>query len=255
MERLSDQANGLRELLHHDTAYPNNATILEPGCGIGAQTLFLAQSSPNAQITSVDISPESLRKAQETISQANITNVTFQQGNIYELPFDDESFDHVFVCFVLEHLTDPHKALLELRRVLKTGGSLTAIEGDHGSCYWNPETPESIQAWLSLVKCQAELNADSLIGRRLYPLLNNAGLREIHISPRMVYIDSSKPKLMDSFVEKTIIPMVEGVHQQALESKMIDQNTWAKGINDLHLVASSPDGTFCYMFFKAFSIK
>ncbi|MBV8457682.1 MAG: methyltransferase domain-containing protein, partial [Acetobacteraceae bacterium] len=45
----------------------------------------------------------------------------------------DASFDHVFVCFVLEHMPDPETALAELQRVLKLGGSRTVIEGDHGS--------------------------------------------------------------------------------------------------------------------------
>ena len=71
----------------------------------------------------------------------------------------------------------------------------------------------------------------------------------------MVYIDSSKPKLMDGFVDKTIIPMVEGVEKQALELKLMDETSWAKGIQNLHKVAALPDGTFCYTFFKSIGIK
>ena len=49
------------------------------------------------------------------------------------MPFAPASFDHVFVCFVLEHLSRPAEALSSLKTVLKPGGSITVIEGDHGS--------------------------------------------------------------------------------------------------------------------------
>ncbi|MEM2146478.1 MAG: hypothetical protein QW279_14035, partial [Candidatus Jordarchaeaceae archaeon] len=75
------------------------------------------------------------------------------------------------------------------------------------------------------------------------------------VSPRIVYADSSKPELVDGFVRKTIIPMVEGVEKQALELKLIDKASWNKGISDLNKVADSPDGTFCYTFFKGTGTK
>ena len=254
-ERLYDQANTLKELLHHDTFYPRGSKVLEAGCGVGAQTITLAKNSPDAEFTSIDISQDSIKKARDLIEKEKISNVHFQQANIFNLPFEEESFDHVFVCFVLEHLQEPVKALKELRKVLKTGGSLTVIEGDHGSCYFHPETPEALQVWQCLIRVQAHLKANSLIGRQLYPLLNKARLKKISVSPRMVYVDSSKPELVDGFVRKTIIAMVEGVKKQALELKLVDKASWDKGIRDLYKVAESPEGTFCYTFFKGIGIK
>jgi cyclopropane fatty-acyl-phospholipid synthase-like methyltransferase len=54
--RLHDQASTLTELLHQDTLYPPGSKVLEAGCGVGAQTIILARNSPEANITSVDIS-------------------------------------------------------------------------------------------------------------------------------------------------------------------------------------------------------
>jgi len=71
----------------------------------------------------------------------------------------------------------------------------------------------------------------------------------------MVYIDSSKPRLMDGFVNRTIIPMVEGVEKQALELKLMDKRAWDRGIQDLREIAALPDGTFCYTFFKGVGIN
>ena len=61
--RLQDQASTLVELLHSDTSYPAGSRVLEAGCGVGAQTVTLARNSPNALITSVDISEASVTEA------------------------------------------------------------------------------------------------------------------------------------------------------------------------------------------------
>ncbi len=252
--RLSDQAETLTELLHSDTIYPAGSKVLESGCGVGSQTIILAQNSPYAQFTSIDIAPESVAAAQNLIATAKISNVKFQVADIFNLPFEDESFDHVFVCFVLEHLAAPLDALHCLKRALKKGGSITIIEGDHGSAYFYPESKEAIRAIQCQINIQARLGGNSLIGRQIYPLLKNVGYRDIEVSPRMVYVDGSKPALIDGFTKKTFTAMIEGVKEQALALGLIDETTWEKGISDLYRTAT-PEGVFCYTFFKGVAIK
>jgi ubiquinone/menaquinone biosynthesis C-methylase UbiE len=252
--RLSEQADTLEKLLHHDTIYPPGEKVLEAGCGIGAQTVILAKNNPDAEITSVDISSESLEKARENVEKNGIKNVRFLQANIFSLPFEDNSFDHIFVCFVFEHLQNPEEALKSLKKVLKPGGTVTVIEGDHGSCHFYPEGKEAVETWHCLIRVQAHMKGNSLIGRQLYPLLKDTGFRKVKVDPRMVYVDSSKPELVDGFILKTIIPMVEGVKKQALEMQMMKEEAWKKGIKELHETAE-PGGTFCYTFFKGWGTK
>jgi SAM-dependent methyltransferase len=253
-DRLADQANALSDLLHHDTAYPRASLVLECGCGTGAQTVHLARRSFGARIVSVDISADSLAQARARIEAAGHGNVEFQVANLFDLRFSDEHFDHVFVCFVLEHLPDPAAALKAIRRVLRRGGTITAIEGDHGSWYCHPQTPESSRAVECLVELQARMGGDALVGRRLYPLLAEAGFRDVHVSPRMVYVDNSRPDLVEGFSRNTFTAMVEGVREQALAAGLIDRRTWEKGIADLYR-ATEPDGTFCYTFFKGLAVR
>ncbi len=246
--RLVDQASSLTELLHRDTRYPDGSLVLEAGCGVGAQTVTLAANSPRAAFVSIDVSEASL--AQARLRTRGLSNVLLQRADIFSLPFAPESFDHVFVCFVLEHLREPAAALAHLRRVLKPGGSMTVIEGDHGSAYFHPDSEAARSAIRCLIELQRDAGGDSLIGRRLYPLLVAAGLREVRVSPRMVYADGSRPQLAEGFTRRTFTAMVEGVAAQALGRGMIDAATWAAGIRDLYRTAE-PDGTFCYTFFKA----
>src|SRR5687767_4704778 len=100
-ERLFDQANTLADLLHHDTLYPAGSRVLEAGCGVGAQTIHLAQHSPRARFTSVDISPASIQAARSSVERQGISNVAFRLADIASLPFEESSCDHIFVCFVL----------------------------------------------------------------------------------------------------------------------------------------------------------
>jgi ubiquinone/menaquinone biosynthesis C-methylase UbiE len=252
--RLTDQATTLTELLHADTVYPPGSLVLEAGCGVGAQTVILAGNSPRAAFTSVDVSAESLADAHRQVRAAGFTNVTFQQADIFDLPFLSAQFDHVFVCFVLEHLANPAGALAALMRVLKPGGSITVIEGDHGSAYFHPDSEHARRAIQCLIELQRQAGGDSLIGRRLYPLLVQAGYRDVRVSPRMVYADATRPALVDGFTRKTFTAMVEGVGEQAVGQGLIDEASWTAGIKDLYRAAED-DGTFCYGFFKAVGLR
>jgi len=248
-ERLVDQAETLSDLLHYDTRYPPGAKVLEAGCGVGAQTVVLARNSPRAHFTSIDVSLQSLESARARVRTASIDNVFFQQADIFELPFPEESFDHVFVCFVLEHLARPREALLSLRSRLKPDGTLTVIEGDHGSTFFHPDDADARRAIDCLITLQARAGGNALIGRQLFPLLRQAQLRDVKVSPRMVYVDSSRPEWVEGFTQNTFTAMVEGVGEQAQAAGLIDAAAWGRGIAGLRRAAFS-DGAFCYTFFK-----
>ncbi len=247
---MQDQASTLVELLHSDTSYPAGSQVLEAGCGVGAQTITLARNSPHAHITSIDISESSVAEAKKKTEGAGITNVSFQQGDIFKLPFKPESFDHIFVCFVLEHLTQPVGALNCLEKLLKVGGTMTVIEGDHGSTYFHPDSEAAHKAIQCQVELQKRAGCNANIGRELYPLLKAVGFSSIYVSPRMVYVDSSKPRLVEGFTKNTFTAMIDGVRESSIEAGLIDGKTFDEGIKALYRTTEE-DGVFCYTFFKA----
>ncbi len=252
--RLQDQASTLVELLHSDTIYPAGSTVLEAGCGVGAQTITLAHNSPDAYFTSIDISAESVAEAKHRVEAAGHTNVSFQQGDIFNLPFAPASFDHIFVCFVLEHLAQPVAALNTLKTLLKPNGTITVIEGDHGSTYFYPDNAAAHRAIECQVELQQRAGGNANIGRELYPLLNAGGFRSIQVSPRMVYVDASKPELVEGFTRNTFTAMIEGVRTTSLAAGLIDAKTFDEGIEGLYRT-TQVDGVFCYTFFKALAHK
>ncbi len=252
--RLLDQASTLTELLHGDTRYARGSSVLEAGCGVGAQTVILARNSPEARFTSVDLSADSLEHARARARTAGVENVAFRRADIFDLPFPEESFDHVFVCFVLEHLARPQEALASLRSRLKPGGTLTVIEGDHGSTFFHPESPQARRTIECLVELQARAGGNALVGRELFPLLTGAGLGRVTVSPRMVYVDASRPPWVEGFTKNTFTAMVEGVRDEAIAAGLIDADTWREGIEGLYRT-TAPDGVFCYTFFKAVGVR
>jgi SAM-dependent methyltransferase len=253
-ERLHDQAGTLVDLLHSDTAYPQGSKVLEVGCGVGAQTVTLAGRSPDAQFMSIDVSEESISKARQAVEVAGLTNVSFRPANVFDLPFEAESFDHVFVCFLLEHLSQPLEALVILKSQLKPSGTITVIEGDHGSAYFHPDSPAAQAAIDCLVMLQHAAGGNALIGREIYPLLVEAGFDDVRVSPRVVYVDSSRPDLVDGFTRKTFNAMIEGIRDPAIAKGLIEAATFDAGVRDLHRT-TAPDGVFNYTFFKGMARK
>jgi SAM-dependent methyltransferase len=253
-ERLQDQAGTLVGLLHSDTAYPPGSTVLEAGCGVGAQTVTLGQRSPRARLTSIDISADSIAEAKRRADSAGISNVEFRQADIFDLPFEPESFDHIFVCFVLEHLSRPVEALRILNGQLRPGGTMTVIEGDHGSAYFHPDSAAARAAIQCQVALQRAAGGNALIGRQLYPLMVEGGVDAVRVSPRTVYVDSSRPDLVDGFTRKTFTAMIEGIREAAIAADLIEPETFDAGVEDLHRTTAA-DGVFNYTFFKGVGQK
>jgi SAM-dependent methyltransferase len=253
--RLRDQADTLAELLHAGTVFPAGSRVLEVGCGVGAQTVHLVAGNPGVRFVAVDISDHSLARARARVAaHAPGANVQWHRADLFDLPFADAAFDHLFVCFVLEHLPDPQRALAGLRRVLRPGGTITAIEGDHGSAFFHPDSAYARAAIDCLVQLQAAAGGDALTGRRLQPLLTAAGYRDVVVGARTVYVDQTRPALVDGFTRNTFTAMVEAVRDDALAAGLTTRTDWDRGIADLHRTAAD-GGTFHYAFFKAVGIN
>src|SRR5439155_14899232 len=118
------------------------------------------------------------------------------------------------------------------------------IEGDHGSTYFYPESREAQAAIQCQVQLQHDAGGNALIGRQLYPLLCAAGFDAVRVSPRMVYVDASRPELVDGFTRKTFTAMIEGVRGPAIAAGLIAPEDFDAGVRGLWRT-TEPDGVFC----------
>ncbi|NGO72091.1 DUF397 domain-containing protein, partial [Streptomyces sp. SB3404] len=80
------------------------------------------------------------------------------------------------------------------------------------------------------------------------------GYGEVAVAPRTVYVDDSRPALVEGFTRDTFTAMVEGVREEALAAELLTRADWERGIADLRRTAQG-GGTFHYTFFKGVAVK
>ncbi|MBX2871979.1 MAG: methyltransferase domain-containing protein [Saprospiraceae bacterium] len=254
-QRLRDQATSVSEYLHFDSIWEPGSRVLEIGCGVGAQTRIIAKKNPKVQFTAIDISQKSLDLAQKSIDEEPLTNVDFRLQDVRSLrKHQGDQFDHAFICFFLEHISNPLEILKQVKEIVKKGGTITVIEGDHGSTFFHPEDAQARALVEAQVKLQEKRGGNANIGRALFPLLDKAGYQEIAVSPRQIYVDRSKPKLVDGFIRNTFTAMIQGMSEDLLQEGLVSRAAYQRGIDGLLRTAVS-DGVFSYTFFKGTGVN
>jgi ubiquinone/menaquinone biosynthesis C-methylase UbiE len=177
-ERLVEQAEHWRHgLIRDGTRLEPGTRLLEVGTGVGAVLAVLGQEFPGIRLTGVDIEPRQLEYARGHLERAGV-EATLLVADALALPFADESFDHVWMMWFLEHVGDPPAALREARRVLVPGGAITAIEVDYSTVRAEPSTPALEALFRELVQGMAAAGWSDA-GTRLPGWLREAGFREI----------------------------------------------------------------------------
>ena len=107
-------------------------TVMELGCGSGAYTTYVARVvGEKGEVYAVDVQSAMLRQLEQKLARAenqDIRNVELKEASAYELPFADDFFDLVYMVTVLMEIPDRGRALREVKRVLKPGGTLAVTE-------------------------------------------------------------------------------------------------------------------------------
>ncbi|WP_455835830.1 methyltransferase domain-containing protein [Pseudarthrobacter siccitolerans] len=153
--------------------------LLDVGCGPGSITCDFAGLVSPGKVIGLDRSPDIIAQAEALAVEREVANVEFVAGNIYDLPFEDESFDVVHAHQVLQHLTDPVEALREMRRVAKPGGIVAVRDADFHGMSWYPAIPE-LDEWMELYQRIARRNgAEPDAGRRLVSWAQSAGFTDV----------------------------------------------------------------------------
>jgi len=177
-ERLVEQAEHWRHRLIRDgTELEPGTRLLEIGTGVGAVLAVLGQEFPGVRLTGVDIEPKQLEFARGHLARAGV-EATLLEADALALPFADESFDHVWMMWLLEHIPDAPAALREARRVLVPGGRITAIEVDYSTARAEPSTPALEALFRAMVQGMAAAGWSDA-GTRLPEWLREAGFREV----------------------------------------------------------------------------
>lgn len=177
-ERLHKQASILNEMTYEYFNFDGINSMLEMGCGTGGQTEIILNKYPNLKMTSVDISEKQLAKAKQNLAYLS-DSVHFLQGDVANLDFPDNSFDAVFICWVLEHTKTPLWVLKEAYRLLKPNGKIYITEVHNESMKTVP-AKEGVEVYMKIFNdFQIEIGGDPNIGLKLGTMTHKVGFKNI----------------------------------------------------------------------------
>ncbi len=157
---------------------PENASVLEIGCGPGFVTGILGDLVPKGTAHGLDASKELLEAADKLVKPHH-SNLSFFEGSAYELPFQNNTYDFIYNRLIYQHLNNPLKALQEANRVCKKGGMVTVLDVDAGMQLIEPACPAFEK--LNQLACEAQMKygGDRYIGRKLPSLMQQAGFSKV----------------------------------------------------------------------------
>jgi SAM-dependent methyltransferase len=160
-------------------AVPDEARILDAGCGTGEITSRLAQLFPRAHVLGVDIIDAHLERARSRYATL-APRVVFERQSVYALDAADASFDLTVCRHVLHSIPHVDRVIAELARVTRAGGYLHLIPEDYGMLHFQRGVPDPREFWHDApIAFGAATGTDLFIGRNMYGILARMNLEEI----------------------------------------------------------------------------
>ncbi len=219
-------------------------SLLDVGCGPATLTVDLARLVAPGRVVGLDRAESVLDEARETASTAG--NVEVVAGDVYDLDYADGTFDVVHAHQLLQHLTDPVAALVEMGRVCRPEGHVAAREGDYRAMTWWPADP-GLDRWMELYQAVARANGgEPDAGRRLAGWARAAGLTDIEASASVWCFATPDDRL---WWGGTWAERVTGsrLGEQAMDLGLASADDLAEIAGAWHRWIEAPDGWFAVL--------
>ncbi len=189
---------------------------LDMGCGGGDVTLGLARLvGPEGRVVGVDMDAVKLEAAREEAGRQKISNVEFQQADIYQWS-SGRGYDRIYVRFLLTHLAEPKTALNRLRRALRPGGILILEDIDVTGSFCYPRCA-AYERYIELYRQVVQRrNGDPDIGPKLYGLLVEAGLQSVHMALTQLFHVDQEEKMLSLI---TLVNITDAVLSEGLAKR------------------------------------
>lgn len=249
-QRLIDQARYWQDLLiRPDLPYEPGERLLDIGCGVGAVLRVIAERWPGLHLAGVDAQPRQIETARRHLSGVGASPADLQVADARRLPWPDASFDHVYMMWFIEHLSDPAPVLKEALRVLRPGGTITINETDYTTFKVWPPSPD----WDAMEQAQHDhfLRSGTAIGgRRLAGLLAEAGFERVTSRIMGFHFnhttDAPALRAHAEYIAGFLEPAVEPLAAQGADAAAL-----RRGIRHLReVVPSHPLGSFTNIVYR-----
>ncbi len=193
--------------------------LLDCGSGMGALTTSLAEWLAPGEVIGIDREPSQVQAARAWAEAKNVSNVLFEIGNIYEIPYPDSSFDAAFAFTVLEHVREPLRAMREMWRILKPGGVVGIQDPDYGAQLQTPSTPglQELNGWMQRF---SEENASPYYARHQREYLLEAGF--VRTEGFAFAVGGGNPRMIPGMYQVVLKPTIEALRPWIVEKGLAD---------------------------------
>ena len=227
--------------------------LLDVGCGPGTITLDLARLVAPGRVIGVDRAESPLEEARRAAGEQRVGNVDFVVGDIYDLAYPDGSFDVVHAHQVLQHLSDPVAALIEMRRVGRAGGFVAVRDADYEAMTWYP-ADSRLDRWLELYRAATRANgAEPDAARHLLAWLHAAGFADVTSSASAWCFASSDDRVWwgELWAERV---RSSAMADQLLAGDLATTGELANLADAFRTWAAQPDGWFAVLHGEALAV-
>jgi len=255
--RLIRQGRVLEPYIQRHVDFSGCASVLEVGCGVGAQLHVLLQRFPQVRFTGIDRSAVQLNHAHQFLAESIASgHVELLEASAYQLPFPDNCFDGACIYFVLEHLSQPLPVLREVRRVLKQGGLFYCTEVFNSGLYAWPKKTGLEAYWRAFNQLQSELGGDPDVGIKLPALFETAGFTDVTEFDASAQMDGRMPGLEQrrDFIDFWQALLLSAAPQLEKHGRITERDIAALKA-DFASLAATPEAIFRYCSMQTRGLK
>jgi len=219
--------------------------LLDVGCGPGTITAGLAKRVAPAPAIGIDASADVIAAAQALLGEADLANLSFEAGNLYEPRFEARSFDAIFAHQVLQHVQEPVRALKQLKKLLAPGGVIGVRDVDWGSTIFYPEVA-GLRRFLELYYALARRNGGQPdAGRFMRHWVRTAGLEIVAATTSTNSYEAGAParQWAETWVARTLS---SNIAQKSLEYGLASQRELESIAEGWRAWGEDPDAFFCF---------
>lgn len=252
-DRLLAQNEVLARFIYDKLEFGSSRIVLELGCGVAAQMIYLLKRYPDVFILGVDIDHQQLKRAKENLIKAGIAPDRYELILVGTEDYDwlkllsDREVDTMFTVWVLEHLKDPAEMLRMIYRYAPAGMRLYATETFHHSLYLYPNSSALSRFWHQMMLIQSELGGDSNIGVRLGDLCFKAGYEVIWHEPYPLLFSKKNSEQLNTMLDYWYALLLASKEAMEIRGEW-DEHLWSE-IEDYFKLLRQEDQTIFYYSF------
>jgi ubiquinone/menaquinone biosynthesis C-methylase UbiE len=251
--RLRDQAAVIEKPIFEGIDFTKVKHVLEIGSGVGAQTEIILKRFPHVRVTCVEYEQKQLDKAKENLKNLKLreAQVTFIHQDATQLQLNT-THDAAFICWVLEHVSDPKAILDGMKTCLEAGAKVVITEVFNKSFYTFPEKKAVMDYWRIYNDYQVSIGGDPYVGAKLGNLLQSSGYKEIETRPGGFHLDQRNSK------EKDIVfvywkNLMCSAADSLLNEGLVTAGEIAQMQKEMDELKADPNSIFFYQFIQAFA--